>query len=394
MSRSSSIPKQIRRINWDFPGGWTQHGLHALHWYPSSFIPQVAANLIELVSDPGDLVLDPFCGCGTTLIEAVRLGRPAIGVDSNTLGVLVSQVKSSELDTLTLTKELQKILAECSGDVFLVPGSELAVPQELSKWFGTRTLSALCHLRGVIGTVVMKPEHRQFFQVCLSHMLRTASSQNKHWGWIADRVAPKRLREHDVVGLFTRHAHDMIQAFEQMYRDINDSPLTSLEVLRRTYAQESDCRNPLTGVPVVDAVVTSPPYLCVTDYSRAQRLSFLLFDWNLQENETIEIGARWKRFRKRQMEDYTVDIRKAFENVTGVLKPGGLMGLVFDATLRKRRNLPQSRQIDVVKILTDDHGYVEVGEAQMRHFSSQRLVDRKASRNCELVVVLRKPLQR
>ncbi len=394
MNRLSYISKQMRRINWDCPGAWTQHGVHALHWYPSSFIPQVASNLIELVSEPGDLVLDPFCGCGTTLVEAVRLGRSAIGVDSNSLGVLVSQVKSTEVDTLALSKELQRILTECSDDLFALPASQSPTAQELSGWFGPRTLSVLCRLREVIGSMAMKAGHRRFFQACLSHILRTTSSQDKHWGWIADRVVPKRLRDHDAVGRFARHAQNMVQAFEQMYCDIKDSTLTSIDILRRTYAQQSDCRYPITGVPTVDAVVTSPPYPCVTDYSRAQRLSFLFFNWDLQENENVEIGARWRRFRKRQMEEYVADIRRAFENVTSILKPGGLMGLVVDGTLRKRRDLPQPHQLDFAKLLTDDYEYLEVGEAQMRRFSSQRLVDRKANRNCELVVVLRKPPQR
>lgn len=394
MNRLSSISNQMRRINWDCPGGWTQHGVHALHWYPSTFIPQVASNLIELVSNPGDLVLDPFCGCGTTLVEAVRLGRSAIGIDSNTLGALVSQVKCSELDASTLNDELLRILAECSDGLFSGPSSESSVAQELSAWFGARTLRALCRLRWVIDTVVKKAEHRRFFHVCLSHILRTTSSQDKHWGWIADRVAPKTLRDHDVADLFARHAKNMVQAFEKMYCDINDSVLTNIGFLKRTHARQFDCRCPITDVPTVDAIVTSPPYPCVTDYSRAHRLSFLFFNWDLQENERLEIGARWRRFRKSQMDEYVADIHLAFENVTRILKPGGLMGLVVDGTKRTRRDLPQPKKVDFVKLLADDYGYQEIGEAQVRRISSQRLVDRKASRNCELVIVLRKPPQK
>jgi SAM-dependent methyltransferase len=44
-------------------------------------LPAVAAHVIASYTDPGDLVLDPMCGSGTTLVEAVHAGRDAVGVD-------------------------------------------------------------------------------------------------------------------------------------------------------------------------------------------------------------------------------------------------------------------------------------------------------------------------
>lgn len=54
---------------------------HGLYRYPARFSPQFAAAAIQLVTDPGDLVLDPFVGSGTTLYEAMRHNRRCIGVD-------------------------------------------------------------------------------------------------------------------------------------------------------------------------------------------------------------------------------------------------------------------------------------------------------------------------
>src|SRR5205823_7851201 len=49
--------------------------------HPGKMLPAIARRAIETYTDPGDLVLDPMCGIGTTLVEAVHLGRDAIGVE-------------------------------------------------------------------------------------------------------------------------------------------------------------------------------------------------------------------------------------------------------------------------------------------------------------------------
>ncbi|WP_405590023.1 TRM11 family SAM-dependent methyltransferase [Streptomyces sp. NBC_01190] len=49
--------------------------------HPAKMLPRIAAHAISTYTRPGDLVLDPMCGIGTTLVEAVHLGRHAIGVE-------------------------------------------------------------------------------------------------------------------------------------------------------------------------------------------------------------------------------------------------------------------------------------------------------------------------
>lgn len=72
--------EEIESTDWDFMGENTQMHLHSLHPYPARMIPQIPARAIELWSKKGDRVLDPFAGCGTTLLEAVIRGRNAVGV--------------------------------------------------------------------------------------------------------------------------------------------------------------------------------------------------------------------------------------------------------------------------------------------------------------------------
>ncbi|MCR4298692.1 MAG: site-specific DNA-methyltransferase [Gallionella sp.] len=67
---------------------------HKFYRYPARFSPQFVRAAIEQFTNPGDLVFDPFMGGGTTLVEAVALGRSAIGTDISSLATFVSKAKT------------------------------------------------------------------------------------------------------------------------------------------------------------------------------------------------------------------------------------------------------------------------------------------------------------
>ena len=70
---------------------------HTYYKYPARFSPEFARAIIDIFSQPGDTVLDPFMGGGTTLIEAYAAGRVTVGTDISTLAEFVSQVKTTVL---------------------------------------------------------------------------------------------------------------------------------------------------------------------------------------------------------------------------------------------------------------------------------------------------------
>ena len=83
---------------WDFKGSNTQYSTHGIHTYVAAMIPQVAQRLIDQYAPLGGTVLDPFCGGGSVLVEAVSSGRPTIGRDINELAVLISRAKTTHVD--------------------------------------------------------------------------------------------------------------------------------------------------------------------------------------------------------------------------------------------------------------------------------------------------------
>ena len=95
---------------------------HSFYRYPARFSPLFARTAIALFSKPGDTVLDPFVGGGTTVVETLAAGRRAVGVDLNSLAVFVTRAKTTVLspgEVSSIRNWLNRFLVEpaSAGDV-------------------------------------------------------------------------------------------------------------------------------------------------------------------------------------------------------------------------------------------------------------------------------------
>src|SRR5450432_1805733 len=68
---------------------------HNLYQYPARFSPFFAKSIIRDFTSKGDLIIDPFMGSGTTLVESMVAGRHSLGIDLNPLANLISTVKTT-----------------------------------------------------------------------------------------------------------------------------------------------------------------------------------------------------------------------------------------------------------------------------------------------------------
>ena len=92
---------------------------HNFYRYPARFSPQLVRAVIDTFTEPNDLVLDPFVGGGTTLVESLASGRHAIGADISSLATFVSEVKTR----LYSEEELQRLIrwaGRIGGDGFSI----------------------------------------------------------------------------------------------------------------------------------------------------------------------------------------------------------------------------------------------------------------------------------
>ena len=117
----------VAASDWDFADVRVERGLHSIHPYPAKFIPQIPRRLIELLTpDSNGVVFDPFCGSGTTLLEAQAAGYAAIGVDLNPIATLIARVKTRP-PTERLASVAQDIAARaklCDAKVPNIPNAD------------------------------------------------------------------------------------------------------------------------------------------------------------------------------------------------------------------------------------------------------------------------------
>lgn len=95
----------------------TKH-VHRLHPYKGKFIPQLVEYFLDSHKDQfkketffkeDDIILDPFCGSGTTLVQANELGMHAVGIDISEFNTLISNVKIKKYDLTDIQNEVTRI---------------------------------------------------------------------------------------------------------------------------------------------------------------------------------------------------------------------------------------------------------------------------------------------
>ena len=138
-------------LPWNFEDFSSSSSLHDLHPYPARFIPPIPRRAIELWSKEGDLIYDPFCGCGTTLLEASLLGRRSIGTDNNDVAVLVSRAKTTIYNSDDISK-LKSFRASFLKNLEETTFQSEDLPSDVNfpGWFQPEVLEQLGKIRQVI----------------------------------------------------------------------------------------------------------------------------------------------------------------------------------------------------------------------------------------------------
>lgn len=326
--------ERLKEVDWNFSdyiSSLYPADLNTLHWYPATFVPQIPSALIRTLSEPNDMVLDPFSGSGITLVEAARLRRRFIGIDINPYAINIAKAKFLALEHI----DDEWVLEELDSVARLKPIENIreysrisSVDDEVLRWFHKETLGKILALHKYVLEKSSSPSGL-IRKVLFSSILNRCSSQRDHYTYITDRCFPKEMVFRDAFETYKAQAKLLGQAvrdFRSQYAAAHsvewekDAGLVTVGDSRRLEWVQTES---------VDLVVTSPPYLGVNDYVRSMRLTYLLMPEPGTEQAIFdEIGARRKRHRKQALEEYKAEIKGSLEEIVRVLKPSGCLCLV------------------------------------------------------------------
>jgi len=163
-------------MDWDFRDANTKEFTHCFHTYPARMVPQLARALLQRYGIVGGWLLDPYCGSGTSLVEATIFGMNAIGCDVNPLARLIATAKTSTLSLQTLDLYLKDFFDRLFAVEF--SGAFLrATPPEFPNhdyWFALEVSHKLAFLRQHFHTIEDETI-RNFFQVAFAETARECS---------------------------------------------------------------------------------------------------------------------------------------------------------------------------------------------------------------------------
>jgi DNA modification methylase len=256
-----------------------RYATHGLHEYRGKFFPQLVRALMNMASVPSDgIVLDPMCGSGTTLVEAVLSGRSAFGIDINPLSVFVTEVKCRSLNISPrvligafndLREHLEKPAPKLGRSSYYATLAE-SDRDYLERWFSIPILEELDYIHRCIQ--MLKPAAvRNLFSLSLSNILRGVSWQKD------DDLRIRRelhiLGKGEVVSRFIEEARRSAKTVVAFTSQRGREGLGAHKV------READARFVLKELPDlvgrVDAIITSPPYATALPYLDTDRLSLI-----------------------------------------------------------------------------------------------------------------------
>lgn len=260
---------------------------HGFHTYPARMHPRLARELVARFSEAGDVVLDPFCGSGTVLVEALVAGRRPQGVDLNPLALRISEVHCA-LKNPAARRRFERLLvqvAEASEErVRSRARAHITIDRETQGFYQPHVLFELCGLREEIEAVPDEGDRRALLIVFSALLIKFSRKRADTSGDIAE----KRIRKGLVTEFFARKGHELCMRWEAVFeaaaRDAFEARLVCGDARELQHLLGERFR--------ANLILTSPPYGGTYDYAQHHAIRNAWFGFDTERLFEREIGAR------------------------------------------------------------------------------------------------------
>ena len=378
---------------WDFRKANTKEYTHCFHTYPAMMIPQVARRIIENYGSHASILFDPYCGTGTSLVEANLLGISAIGTDINPLARLIAKTKTTKIDLQILDLFLHDFSNYLFSINFGVKNSgSIIIPEvkNIDFWFSKDVQQKLGIILGYIEGI-NNLDVKNFFKVAFSETVRESSYvKNGEFKLVKDKNT-KRKDDIDVFGLMISKLSRNKQGLLEFIKECTNKVSSKIYDFNTVNSIPEKLIRPNS----IDIVVTSPPYgdsRTTVAYGQYSRFSneWLGFKGASQVDKMMMGGERRKQnpsFNSDILNDVILDIQKQSEdrardvisfyedyqksinNVSATLKKGGFVCYVVGNRTVKGITIPTD---EITVQLFQKNGFAHI-ETIVRNIPNKRM---------------------
>ena len=281
---------KFKDTSWDFQKAFTKYSNHGFHTYPAMMIPQIAKRLMETYGKNAKVLLDPFMGSGTALLEATLHDnfKKAYGIDINPLALLISKVKITPIEPKLLAEEYKKVMAKCLEDKKNINFKQKTIEKpnftNIQFWFKPQVITDLTIIKNNINKIEDK-DIKNFFLVAFSETVRDASNTRNN-EYKLYRISEPILRKHNpnTINLFKEKAKENMISMNEYYQNCNKN--CKVHILSEDTRHKTSIQN-----QEVDLILTSPPYgdsRTTVAYGQFSRLSLQWIGLNSKDVLTID----------------------------------------------------------------------------------------------------------